>query len=49
MSAFRAAAVRKRLPSAMILFRQGWGDGYATSKDLGDPDQIKDLLLAFSG
>jgi len=39
-------AARKRLPSAMTLYRQGWGAGYAMSKDLGDPDQIKGLLLA---
>ena len=41
-------AVRKRLPSAMILFRQGWGAGYAVSKDLGDSDQLETLFLAHS-
>lgn len=42
-------AVRKRLPTAMILFGQGWGAGYTVSKDLGDPDQLESLLHAHSG
>jgi hypothetical protein len=44
----RDLAIRKRLPSVMTLFRQGWGAGYAAPKDLGDPDQIETLFLAHS-